>query len=403
MTTVKRRLHPGQTRAWKSTRRFVGVIAGTGGGKTWFGPIWLYREIAAHPDNDYLVAAPTYGMLAKVTMPAFVRFMEEMVPGIMTRYKAQDKVLPLPGGGSVFFGSADNPLTMEGVHVRAVWLDEAGQMKREAWEVAQRRVGHKRGRILITTTPYNLGWLKGEVYERWTAGDGDYDVVQFPSYWNPTYSREEYERARRTLPSWKFSMFYDGRFERPQGLVYQDFDPAVNLVEPFEIPPEWRVYAGVDWGWTNPTAHVYLAVDHDDRGYIFAEYYERGKHAETSGAWMRERTRGLAMEGVYCDPENPDSTSKYAGIGLPAESANNAIMPGITEVVSLFRSKRLFVFKGVNNLLDEMENYSWQKGSGGESLKDRPVDEYNHACDAMRYAVMGWRGRKEPRIWSMED
>lgn len=400
MAVITRDLHPGQARAWKSDRRYVAVVAGTGGGKTWFGPIWLYREITAHPGEDFLVVAPTYGLLQRVTFPEFMRFMGHMMPGVLSQYRSMERTLYLPTGSRVFFGSADRPVTLEGVHVRAAWLDEAGQMKRLAWEVATRRVGHKLGRILLTTTPYNLGWLKTEVFDLWTAGDQDYDVIQFPSVENPTYPRGEYERARKTLPDWKFQMFYNGRFTRPLGLVYQDFDASVNLVEPFEIPSDWRVYAGVDWGWTNPTAHIYLAVDHDDHGYLFGEYYECERHAEESGRKLMENTEGLDLEGVFCDPENPEAIDRYVNLGLPADKAENAIIPGITEVITLFKSKQLSVFRGLTNLLDEMEGYMWQTGTGGEELKDRPVDEHNHACDAMRYAVMGWRSeaKDEPRM-----
>ena len=36
--------HPGQIRAWDSSKRFVCVFSGTQGGKTEMGPPWLLRE-----------------------------------------------------------------------------------------------------------------------------------------------------------------------------------------------------------------------------------------------------------------------------------------------------------------------------------------------------------------------
>ena len=39
--------HRGQWEAWDAKERFVAVLAGTQGGKTSFGPHWLYREIKA--------------------------------------------------------------------------------------------------------------------------------------------------------------------------------------------------------------------------------------------------------------------------------------------------------------------------------------------------------------------
>src|SRR5258708_8993971 len=53
-------LHAGQGRAWDSARRIIAMIAGSQGGKTSFGPWWLYREIQRHGAGDYIAATATY-------------------------------------------------------------------------------------------------------------------------------------------------------------------------------------------------------------------------------------------------------------------------------------------------------------------------------------------------------
>lgn len=391
MAVITRNLHPGQARAWSSNKRYVSVVAGTGGGKTWFGPIWLYREITGHPGEDFLVVAPTYGLLQRVTFPEFMRFIGTMMPGILSRYKAMERTLYLPTGGRVFFGSADRPVTLEGVHVRAVWLDEAGQMKREAWEVATRRVGHKKGRILITTTPYNVGWLKLEVYDRWKADDPDYDVIQFASVENPSYPMEEFERARKTLPDWKFNMFYKGQFTRASGLVYQDLDQGVHIIERTDIPKSWPRYMGVDFGFTAPCAAVWGALSPEDELIIYREYYRSGKLAEESAQEIIDKMDAdEKVQRVYGDPEDPASIAKYNRLGLNTVPADNSILDGITEVIGRLRTKQLFITKGCSNLLDEAEQYQW-KGDDDDP-KDEPVHKYCHALDALRYLVMGVKG-----------
>ncbi|WP_347243067.1 terminase family protein [Thermogutta sp.] len=377
---IQRKLHSGQARAWRSDARFVFIIAGTGGGKTYFGPLWLHREIERHPEGSFLVIAPTYGILQRVVYPELKKLVDTFYPGAL--YKAIERTCYLPTGGRIFFGSADRPLTLEGAHCRAVWMDEAGQMRREAWDVALRRVGFHKGRVLGTTTPYNLGWLKVEVYDRWKAGDKDYEVVQFPSVLNPAYPREEFERARQTLPGWKFKMFYLGQFTRPQGLVYQDFDPAEHIVEPFEIPKDWRRVAGIDLGYNNPTAVVWLAFSNDDVAYAYREYYQRNR---LPGEIAREVAEAEAVDAAYCDPSSPEAIEELRRAGVPAMPAENAVKPGIESVISRLRSRRLFVFRGLYNLLDEIENYRWKEQN--EQLKDEPVKEYDHAVDALRYAI----------------
>jgi len=325
-------------------------------------------------------------MFQRIVLPRTKEFLDTVTCG---EYRAGERIYYLPTGGKVFFGSADNPFSLEGVHVRATWLDEAGQMKREAWDVALRRVGFYKGRVLITTTPYNLGWLKTEVFDRWKAGDRDYEVVQFPSIVNPAYPKEEFERAKATMPDWKFRMFYLGQFARPEGLVYQDFDPGKHVVKPFEIPASWRRVIGVDFGYNNPTAAVWLAISPDGVVYAYREYYQRNKLPEESGKEIQQLSKDDRIQLVACDPSEPAAIEQYRRLGLPARAGYNAVKEGIEAVIALMKSNRFFVFRGLVNLLDEIENYRWAEKH--EQLKDEPVKEYDHAVDALRYAIMAIR------------
>ena len=118
MKRMKIKLHKGQSRAWKSNARFVAMIAGSGGGKSWFGPIWLYREIQKNPKGSFLVVSPTYQMFQRIVLPRAEEFFNAVTGG---EYKAGERAYYLPTGGVVYFGSADNPASLEGVHVRAAW------------------------------------------------------------------------------------------------------------------------------------------------------------------------------------------------------------------------------------------------------------------------------------------
>ena len=391
--TTRVKLHKGQTRVWKSKAKYVAMLAGTGSGKTWVGPIWLYREIQQHPTGSFLVVSPTYQMFQRIVLPETLKFMDAVAKG---EYRSGERTYYLPTGGKIYFGSADNPFSLEGVHVYAAWMDEAGQMKREAWDVVLRRVGFHNGRVLITTTPYNLGWLKTEFYDRWKAGDKDYDVIQFASIENPYYPREEFERAKATMPDWKFKMFYLGEFTKPEGLVYEDFDSSKHIVNPFPIPPEWRRVMGIDFGYNNPTAAVWIAVSPDDVMYVYREYYKRNKIPQESGAEILRLCEGENIEAAFCDPSEPAAIEEYRRLGIPAISANNAVKKGIETVIARLKSDRLFVFRGLNNLLDEIENYRWKVHN--ESVIDEPLKEYDHAVDALRYAVLSVQTRHEPRI-----
>jgi hypothetical protein len=61
--------HRGQLRAWDSDKRIVAVIAGNQSGKTTIGPPWLHREMLRRGPGDYLVASPTFKLMALRVLP----------------------------------------------------------------------------------------------------------------------------------------------------------------------------------------------------------------------------------------------------------------------------------------------------------------------------------------------
>ena len=102
-------------------------------------------------------------------------------------------------------------------------MDEAGQMKLSAWIALQGRTGLFQAPILITTTPYSNNWLYHEVYKRYLDGNSDYFVRQWSSKDNPSYSEDEYARAKSSMTPERGAARYDGQFTGLSGLVYPDF------------------------------------------------------------------------------------------------------------------------------------------------------------------------------------
>lgn len=397
---IRLELHPGQTEAWDSLRRFVFVVAGTQSGKTSFGPWWLNREINDKGAGDYLAVTATYDLFKLKMLPEIRRVFEFLLGGWV--YQANDRVLysvrkvsrrgaPVKAESRIILRSANSPGGLESATALGAWLDECGQdeFRLESWEATLRRLSLSQGRVLGTTTPYNLGWLKTQVYDRWAAGDKDYHVIQFKSIMNPAFPVEEYERARATLPGWKFEMFYNGQFARPAGLIYDVFSDA-HKIPPFEIPGYWPRFGGLDFGGVN-TAAIGIAKDPDTEAlYAFAEYLDGGKvakeHAAALKPWgCRVWVGGAKSEGQW--------RSEFAKAGLPIrEPGITEVEVGINRVYGAIKSGSLYVFSTLARWLDEVGRYSRElddMGQPTEKIKDK---ETFHLMDATRYIISYLRG-----------
>jgi hypothetical protein len=381
--TLTLNFHPGQLRAWDSRKRFVAVIAGTQSGKTAFGPIWLWREIQDRGPGDYLVATPTFTLLELKALPEFRRFFEAAMQ--LGRYVAspvrkftfspegEERMFGAHDPGTptnVFFGYAEDPESLESSTARAAWLDEAGQkkFKRGSWEAIQRRLSIHQGRAFIGTTPYDLGWVKQEFHDKAKRGDPDVDFIRFDSTENPAFPRAEFERARASLPAWKFALFYRGLFDKPAGLIYDSFDESTCKVPRFALPPEWPRYLGLDFGGVN-TAGVFYAEEVDPNtgkptGRLFAyrEYKAGGRTAaehayhllkgepriptcvggsRSEGQWRAEFRAGGEVDGV----KTP---------GLPVlEPDIKEVEVGIDRVYGAHKRNEILVFDDLTGYLDQ--------------------------------------------------
>ena len=373
------KLHEHQWQAFKSQAKFVALISGTGGGKSFMGPIWMYGQISEAPAESFLIVAPTYKMLFRTCVPALEKaFKGTHYEGALKETKGQ---YLLPTGGIIYLGSADNPDSLEGLHVKAAWIDEASLCDRMVWVIVQARVGIKDGRILLTTTPRGFNWLYNDFYKYYIAGDKDYAVIQFRSIDNPHYPKTEFERMKKTLDPRMFKMRYEGEFAKMSGLVYPDFDQA-NLID--EVPKNFQeVICGVDWGFNAPCALVVLGIDGQGNYSVIDEYIERGKLIDTIARQAKIMRDKYGIQMFYCDPSRPEFIATFNCVGLLATAGNNSIISGIEEVSMCMRTKRLKVARHCKHIIDELETYAYPE----DGLKDLPVKTNDHALDALRYAL----------------
>lgn len=388
--------HPGQARALASTRRFIAMLSGSQGGKTSLGPIWLRQEVARCGPGDYLAVTSTYPLLRLKMLPEFLRLFDTTLR--LGTWRASDRVFAYHDGETrVIFGSAENPESLESATAKAAWLDEPGQdqFRLESWEAINRRLALHRGRALLTSTPYNCGWMKQQLHDRYRAGDPDIDLIQFESIANPAFPREEFERLRRVMPSWKFDMFQRGMFSRPAGLIYSDFidtyrEEGGHKVHAFDIPPEWPRNIGIDFGAVN-TATVWIAEDPVSHVfYVYHESLEGGKtsadHAATAlatarGTNVRTWHGGAASEQQY--------RWDWTAAGVPVQRPFVAdVETGIDRVIGLFKTFRLYVFDSCVGLLDELGTYSREIDSTTQEPTEKIKDkERFHRLDSLRYDV----------------
>lgn len=408
-------LHPGQSRAWASQSRFTFVLAGTQSGKTSFGPWWLWREVQRWGERDregragdFLTVSGSFDLFKLKLLPELRDVLEDTLG--VARYWSGDRILELRPSpdekfwarraddgmwGRIILRSAASRGGLESATARAAWLDECGLdgFGLDDWEAVQRRLSLAQGRVLGTTTLYNRGWIKTEVYDRWKAGDRDYNVIQFPSFLNPQFPMAEYLRVCATQPDWKVAMQYRGEFARPPGLIYAAFDELVHVVAPYAIPDHWRRWVGVDFGGVN-TAVVFAAQNPASGAYYVYDELLLGDATTACYAGDVLKADGRVTTGWGGAPSEGQYRRDWTAAGLPLRKPPvGDFWPGVDRVAEALTARRLFVFSTCRGLVDEFARYKRKTDEATGEVLDEVEDKAKfHRLDALRYLMVGLLG-----------
>ena len=412
--------HRGQQLAFESTFRTTAIISGTQSGKTVFGPIWLRDKIAEMGSGDYIAVTSSYDLFKLKLLPSFLEVFDLLNLG---RFWAGDKIYEIrdpqtglfhavkstdPMYARVILRSAQALGGLESSTANAAWLDEAGQddFPLAAYKAIRRRLSISRGPILITTTLYNLGWLKQTVIDPAEKegvksveriGDGELEytdnpgsdirLIQFDSIINPKFTVEEFEEQRGLLPDDEFMMQYRGRVAKLRFLVYDSFDKKLATCPRFDIPENWTRYMGLDFGGIH-TAVLFYA-EHPQSGvlYCYREYMEGNKTAKEHATSILSGEPGIP---IACGGSKSEGQwrHEFALGGLPIHPPPFPdVKLGITLVYALHKRNAIIYFDDLDGVLDEKGRYRRMKDKAGNQTDEIENKSMFHFMDAERYIV----------------
>lgn len=216
-----------------------------------------------------------------------------------------------------------------------------------------------------------------------------------------TVDADEVADAKANSPEATFSREWMCNFDAGEGLVYP-FDESFHVKPAPDIRTFREIHVGMDHGWVD--AGVLLRVGivghgRDATAWVFDEWYE----SECPNHVWDERAQAWRGATFWPDPSRPERIADLRAMGLNVGDTDNEILGGIARVADMmFRRSdedgpdwaRLFVDPKCRNLIRELGLYRRKKHPDG-SFDDKPEDKNNHACDALRYALVGRFGKAQ--------
>lgn len=255
--------------------------------------------------------------------------------------------------------------------------------------------------ILYTTnpdTPYH--WIKQRLMD-----GGEASVYYSRAEDNP-HNPPDYLDTLAGLTGVLGQRLRDGKWMQAEGAVYDGFNDSIHVIEPFDIPADWRRIRVVDFGFTNPFVCQWWAIDPDGRMYLYRELYMTQRTVRVHCEQIKELSQDEVFEATVADHDAEDRATMLEN-GIDTLPAKKDISPGIQAVQERLKAQpdgkpRLFLFrtalveederlvnaKKPTCTVQEFPGYVWPKSGDGKPVKEVPVKENDHGMDTTRYAVV---------------
>lgn len=312
-----------------------------------------------------------------------------------------------PTGQKILFRGLDDPLKVTSITVEVgslcrLWIEEAYEITSE--DAFDRLDESIRGQlpkgmyhqVVLTFNPWSdRHWLKKRFFDEPSknvlAMTTNYMCNEFLSEADLVLFEEMKKNPRRYRTAGL------GEWGIVEGLVYENWEERVFDVHEISIRPSVRSAFGMDFGYVNDPSTLFCSlVDTVAREiYVFDEMYEKGMSNEDIKDRVSEM--GYSKERIKADSAEPKSIAYLRKAGLTRIRAAKKGPDSIRAGISIIQDYKIIIHPRCVNFITEISNYTWDKDKFDNPI-NKPIDDFNHLMDAMRYAMEEFDGRKGVRI-----
>lgn len=302
------------------------------------------------------------------------------------------------GKSKIGFKSADQGRDkFQGASLDFVWFDE--EPPKDIYDECKMRVLDRKGDIFGTMTPLKgLTYIYEEIYLNKYMNE---QIKYFTMEWkdNPFLDEKEIELMTTSMSDKSLASRRYGKFMENTGLVYEEFDENIHVIEPFDPPKDWYDKISIDPGLNNPLSAHFYCVDYDGNIYVIAEHYIKGKDIDYHAKAILDIAFQLdwhfnhsgKLEAIIDSAANQRTLASSKSVselfydkGIAVNTkVNKELFSGIARVKEYFaaRPAKIFIFKNCVNMIREIKSYWWGAG-------DNPIKKDDHAMDELRYYIM---------------
>lgn len=301
----------------------------------------------------------------------------------------------LPSGTKILFRGLDDSMSITSITVEKgylcyVWMEESYQIKSEddfnkvdmsiRGEIPK---GYYK-QITLTLNPWNSKhWIKRRFFD---VKDEDILAITTTYKCNEWLGEEDiklFEKMKVNNPK-RYLIEGEGQWGVSDGLVYQNWIESEFNIEDLKGNGYQTVF-GLDFGYINdPSAFIASIIDKENEIiYIYDEHYQKGMSNKMIADMIKYK--GYSKEIITADSAEPKSIDELRSLGVRRIQAAAKGKDSILNGIQFIQNFKIVVNPKCENTIIELSNYIWDKKD--ERTINKPIDDYNHLLDALRYSL----------------
>lgn len=388
----------GYGKFWKFKGRYRVVKGSRASKKSKTTALWIIASMMMYPEANTLVVRKVFRTLQDSCYADLQWAASRLQVADSWEFKKSPlEAIYNPTGQKILFRGLDDPLKVTSIAVTHgclcwCWIEEAYEVMNEAdFDMIDESI---RGivpdglfkQITLTFNPWNERiWLKSRFFDHPDPDTLAITTNYMCNEWLDEQDRKTFESMKKRNPK-RYQVAGLGHWGVVDGLVYENWEElAFTLPEIQKKHDDLDTCFGLDFGYTNdPTAGFVGFISPESRTiYVYDEFYKKGMSNRVIAETIRRMK--YAKDRWTGDSAEPKSIDELRGMDININGAKKG-KDSINNGIQFIQDYHIIVHPRCVNFITEISNYTWDKDKFGHTL-NRPIDDFNHLMDAMRYGI----------------
>lgn len=411
---------PYQREFHKSRKKIKGIVGGVGAGKTTALCIEIIRLLFEYPNNFVLLLRQDAKRLKLTTLAELLNYIPQ---SLIEKNDSHAGLITFVNKSQLAYMGLDDvkdaAQKIQSMNLGAIVIDQAEEVSGTTVEFVMktrlRRIPQIGGYLIFVANDDGRNWIYNKYMKQHTHIEGtkevvdkhivgeDYEIWVVNTYDNKENLPADYLKGLEDMPDWWKNRYIYSTMEDWSSAVYNiRANHKIIPITPEGLKDFDLFITGIDYGKTNPSAAVFMAIKRNPfKIVVYDEIYRRNLLISQFATLIKSKVSYWGKIPIFViDPRTDQSTGIGDGTTVYVDFLNNGInaipgdndkLSGILKVNELLQRDQLLYCLNAENTIWEHENYKFKQLAPSRrethNASEEPEDNNDHTCDALRYVV----------------